>query len=322
MAEVVVQQGAQAQQSSGGITSGITGIFDWFASYWWVILIVILLVVAVIVVIWLVYKWGLEKKRKDPMFVYYEQCVDACKLNMEKHWIFKKRRWWMLLLGIFTSPLLGVMYLFMFQGEKWILFFVWLVVGFLLWLPIAYFWYTDFSMRIVNVDMKTRGRYRGHARRMDGYIYMLLCVGRKWLVLDDNIIVRIPENVLTMKTRETKNKLGETTKKELAWDSIKIDKFNFNERDNYIFLPFTSLIREDTYYYYPTFIEGKFIVDLRQKIAYSYHLMTQINMAEQTYSHLGKVTNQAVDANVGVTAQKKMPEKQRDVDNGDNKDNQ
>jgi hypothetical protein len=318
MAEVVVEQSSQTQ-SSGGITSGLTGIFDWFARYWWVILIVILLIGAIVLVIWLVYKWGLEKKRKDPMFVFYEQCIDACKLNMRKDFIVKKRKWWFFLLGFFSSPLLGLMYLFMFRGESFVLLFVWIVIGFLMWLPFAFFFYKDLSMRIINVDMQTRGRYRGHARRMDGFIYMIVCVGKKWIFLDDNLLLKLPEHVLTMKTKVTKTKDGDIKKSELQWDKIVIDKYNWNERDNYIFIPFTSLVREDTYYYYPTFIEGTKIVDLRQKIAMSYHLMTQISMAEQSYSHLGKVTNEAVDANVGVTAQKKMPEKQRDVENGNEK---
>ena len=305
----------QAGEQSGSLMSGFDGVYAFFAQYWWVILIIIILVGGAALIIYLVYRAGLEQKRKDPNFLYYEQAVDACKLNGRADWVHKKRRWKMFFWGLLTAPLFALVYLVIFHGGSYIILTVWIVVGFLMWFPIAWFFYKDFSLRIVNADMHTRGFYRGHARRQDGFLYIAMKVGKRWLILDDILMLRFPENVLTMKTVEKTDKAGNKTKK-LAWDKIDLQRYViFNESGEYIFIPFTSIVKEGTYYYEPTMIQlkGNRIIDIRQKIAGSYHLMTQIQMAEQTYGHLGKVTNNAVDANVEVTARKKNPEKQRDV---------
>lgn len=317
MAEVVVQQGANAAPPGSSVSGDVNGIIGWFAHYWWVILLFVVLIVGAIVIIWFVYQWGLKNKRKDPMYVQYENTLDACKLNGNRLWIIKKRRWKLLFFSLITAPLFSLTYLLVIRGEHWIILFLCAFFGIIIWFFPAWFWYKDWSMRVINVDKVTCGFYRGHAKRQDGFIYLLMKVGKKWLVLDNIIVVRIPENVLTMKTVLKKNKDGETRKEE-QWDRIQINSFVSNENGWYIFIPYTSLVKEATYFYDVTLIDdsGK-ILDERQRIAKSYHLITQIQMAEQEYSHLGKVTNNAVDSNVGVVAEKKKPEKQRDVNTGE-----
>lgn len=316
MAEVVVEQGAEAQGSTGGAFGDVQGIFNWIGQYWWVILIVFLILVGIGLLIYFIYIWDRNQKRKDPMYVHWERTVEACGLNGRKDWIKKKRRWWMMVFGLFTSPIFGLAYLYIFLGEHWLLFWTWVVLGIIMWLPIAFFWYKDISMRIINVDKVTVGWYRGHCKRQDGFVYVLISVGKKWVIFDDTLVMRLPADVLTFKTVAKKNKEGDVENK-LKFDKIEIDSYNWNERDNYIFIPMTTLVKEASYFYDPTLIEGGKIIDLRQKTAMSYHLITQVQMAEQTYSQLGKVTNNAVDSNVGVVAEKKKPEKQRDVNTGD-----
>lgn len=317
MAEVVVEQGGSQASSGGNVFSDISDIGQWIGKYWWVILIVLIVLAGVAFLIYYLYLWDKKEKRKDPMYVHWENTLEACALNARKNWIKKKKRWWLLVFGFFTAPIFALCYLFLWKGEHWLIFWVWVVVGFTLWIPIAILAYKEFSMRFINVDQVTVGYYRGACKRMDGFVYVLLKVGRKWVVMEDNILVRIPENVLTIKTVKEKSDDTGELENSSKWDKIELESTVWNERDNYIFVPMTSLVREATYFYDVTLVQEGKILDLRQKIANSYHLTTQIQVAEQIYSQLGKVTNNAVDSNVGVVARKKEPEKQRDVNTGD-----
>jgi len=319
MAEVVVQQGAQAQQHATGISGDFQNLMGWFAQYWWVILLIIIIIAVAVIVIYLIYLWGLKQKRKDLMYLRWERAQEACKLNAKKNYVVKVRRWKLILFGFITAPFFALVYLFLLRGEHWLTLIALFVGGFLLWIPFAWFFYKDFSLRIIGVDQTTFGYYRGHAKQMDGYIYTLMKVGRKWLVLDDNIIVRVPQDVKTIKHTKKKDiATGEmTTTKE--WDSIELGNIiTQNENGWYWFIPFTAAYKESEYFYDLSLVDknGQ-VLDLRQKIQNAYHLSTGIEMAEREYSHLGKVTDQAVNTNVGVTATKKLPERDRDVRSGD-----
>lgn len=312
MAEVVVEQGGE-QASSGSVFGSVQGIFSWLGQHWFLILLFLILIAAIVVGIYLVLWYNKKKRREDPMYVIFENYWEAAEINNKPEWITKRRRWWMIVFGAPTSIIFALIYLYMFLGESWTLLFVWAGVGIIIWLIPIWFWYKDVSMRIINVDNRTIGYYRGHARPMDGFLYMLVKTGFKWILFEKKILLKIPENVLTLKTVKVKDKT--TGEKENAWkfDKVEIESYVWNERDNYIFIPMTTYYKEASWFYDVTLVEGKKIIDLRQKIANSYHLITQIQSNEQLYSHLGKVVNNAVDSNAAVTAQKKMPERERDV---------
>lgn len=318
MAEVVVQQGAQAPSANvGGVFSGIQGFFGWLAQYWYIIVGVLLIIAVIAAVIFFIYYMGLRKKRQDMNYVFWENTMEACKINREQIWILKKRRWMLLLWGLITAPIAAFIYLVLFRGESWLLMFIWMGFGFLIWLPFAWIFYKDLSMRILNCDMKTVGMYRGHARRMDGFLYIVLCIGKKWVVMEDNIILRLPEQLLTTKTVKVRDRKTKQIVEEEQFETIKIDKYVWNENGRYIFIPMTTMYKEGGFFYEPTLVEGTRIIDLRRKIAKSNHLQHTITMMEQEYNHLGQVTNRAVDANVDVSIRKKAPEKHHDASSGE-----
>lgn len=312
MAEVVTEHAGQQTASSGGIFSDVNGTFNWLLQYWWIILFIIILLIFVAVGIYLIFTWFRDEKRKDQMYVYWERTVEACEISKRGDWIKKKRRWWMLLLGLPLGGLFGLGYLYILLGEHWIFFFAWIGIGFLVWVPFVIWWYKDKSMRVVNVDNMTVGYYRGHCTRQDGYIYLLLTVGKKWLILDDVLCCRFPSYVLTTKTIRRKDNEG-IARDVIVKDIFQIDKYVWNERDNYIRVPMTTLVKEDTYFYTPTLLDEKNIpIDFRQKLAGSMHFMTTVAETEKLYSNLGKVTNNAVDSNPRVVEKKKEPDKERD----------
>jgi hypothetical protein len=316
MAEVVVQQGAQGQaQSSSGVSGDVQGLFSWIGHYWWLILLFIIFVVVVVIIIYLIIMWAKAQKRKDIMYLQYERAVEACKINGRKDYVVKIRRWKLILWGLVTAPLFTLVYLVLLAGEHWLMAICIFVGGFLMWLPFAWFFYKEHSMRVVNCDKVTQGYYRGHARKMDGYIYFAMKIGRKWLILDDIIIFRVPENVRSIRLNTVYDKGTKEKKTVKEWDFIELkDIIVENENGWYIFIPFTTVYKDSTYFYDLTLLDKHgSTLDLRQKIAGSYHLLTQIEMAEREYSHLGQVTDQAVNTNVGVTANKKLPEHERDV---------
>ncbi len=312
MAEVVVEQGGQAASSGGGTFGGFSETIKWFISYWWVWVLIIVVCVGIAVVIYVIFYFMKEERRKDQMYVFYERTLEACELNKKRSWIKKEKRWWFLLLGIPTGIIFGLSYLYLILGEHWFFFWTWVVMGFVVWLPFVFLMYKDKSMRVVNVDNHTVGYYRGHCLRMDGFFYILLKVGRKYVVMEDILCCKFPYHVLTTKTVKRKDKDGNVTTI-LSKDMIEIDKYVWNERDNYIHVPMTDLVKEDSFFYMPTLVdESRLPMDLRQKIAGAFHFATGIQMAEQSYSQLGRVTNVAVDTNPHVVMKKKEPEKERD----------
>jgi len=320
MAEVVVQQGAQGQaHGSSGVSGDVQGVFAWLGHYWWLILIFLIILIVIGVIIYLIIMWAKAQKRKDIMFLQYERAIEACKLNGRKDWVVKIRRWKLVLFGLITAPIFVLIYLVLLAGEHWLMVICLFVGGFLMWIPFAWFFYKDHSMRIVGSDKVTVGYYRGHGRKMDGYIYVLMKVGKKWLVLDDIICFRVPENVRSIRLKTEVDRHTKEKKTVKEWDSIDLkDIIVENENGWYIFIPFTTVYKDSTYFYDLTLLDKHgSTLDLRQKIAGSYHLLTQIEMAEREYSHLGQVTDQAVNTNVGVTANKKMPERDRDAKGGE-----
>lgn len=313
MAQVVVEQGAQAAPQHASVTGDVQGVFGWLGQYWPVILAIVIILILIGVIIYVLWLWNKSRKEKDLNYQHYERTIEACKINGRKDYVIKHRRWGLLWIGLPIMLVSELVYLVLLAGEHWTIAIMIALFSFGIMIPFAWFFYKDYSMRIINCDRMTKGYYRGWARRMDGYVYILMKIGKKWLILDNNIVIRVPQNVRTIKTSIKLDKQTKERTKVNEWDNVKMDGVIENENAWYIFIPFTAMYKEASYFYDVSLVDGKGVLDLRQKIANSYHLMTQVQMAEQEYSHLGRVTSNAVDTNVSVTAAKKMPEKERSV---------
>lgn len=320
MAEVVVEHAGEAAPSNGGLFGEVHGVFGFIGKYWWVFLIILFLIFIVVAACYLVWYLNKKKLREDEMYLLYERTVDACRINSQRGWISKAYRWWWIpVIGTPVAAIFGLCYLYIFLGEHWWVFWTWVVFAYLCVLPLVFVLYKDKSMKIINAEQQVVGYYRGHVKRMDGFIYLWTKVGKKWVFLDDKIILKLPENVRTLKTVMHTDEATGAKSSKAEFDYIEIEAYSFNIRNNYIFIPMVAMVAEDSYFYVPTLIDEKGkILDLRQKIQDSYHLQSGIQHVETLYSNLSRVTNQAVDSSVIMSAVKKTPQKQRDVDTDGN----
>jgi hypothetical protein len=224
--------------------------FMFLAKYWLWFVTAIVIMIILGVLVWLVFTWN-DKLAKDdsPGYELFTNIVKQCRMNADKSKIKE------------TYSLLNL---------------------FFLGLPI---FKNEHSAKLIDANNKSMGWYRGHSDTMDNYRNFLIYQTKKWLVIPETFVVRVPLGFdVEKEAREDENgkpiepnKKGEYPKKRIyvplekwsGWVSngdYKINSFSLEKGGKYYFFPVFNVF-ENGYvskFNYKEMLEGAVSSDTTQ----------------------------------------------------------
>jgi len=220
MASVVITETGGA--NVGGAFQLVAEPIRYVLSNWYIFVIGVLLCIALGIIIYLVFATKeFSKQRDEAGYFLYKKTIQDCINNRDVKKFSK------------TYSLKNL---------------------FLLGIPI--FW-KDKSKRILNKYGELIGRYRGHVRSQDGTYNLLVCTGTSFGIIDNTIIIKVPE-IVSYEGTDEKGKSVKISQRFSLWVEDPYDKT--------ITIKASGIERTAIFYYMPIVVEVDKTTGLEQVI--------------------------------------------------------
>jgi len=283
MVEVVpTQQPAPAT----GFSEVWSGAWGFIGSYWWLLLLFAIIIGLVIVVISIY--WGKEENDRRRDSAVYATAMDhfeSARQNANDEFIRKK------------YSLLN-----------------------LLWLGIPFKW-REHSVKLVDIDRRLLGYYRGDVKTQDGDTVYLLYKKKKLLgLVEDKFLLYCPSKINVRTESKKNNKFG---KEEIVIEikpHVLPKMLQYDKSGNEISVRCNTILRHGRYYYFPNYVvihgDNQSHFDMTEHISKQIAKVNHTRVMETAYSDYSRALGKAIEVNPLLRYNQKEPEKEREVDDG------